>query len=50
MMAERLDALAEHSRAESRARPELGEHAAMYERDAARLRARITPSPASNCG
>ncbi|MGM7668239.1 phosphotransferase enzyme family protein [Microbacterium sp. A93] len=40
MIALRLDALARHSRAESDNRPELLTHAAMYERDAARMRAR----------
>lgn len=40
MMAERLDALAAHSRREASRRPELLAHALMYERDAARLRAR----------
>ncbi|MDQ0642262.1 phosphotransferase [Microbacterium murale] len=41
MMAARLDALAEHSRSESIARPELAAHAEMYERDATRLRDRL---------
>ncbi|WP_243233316.1 phosphotransferase [Microbacterium sp. CIAB417] len=40
MMATRLDALAEDSRRRAQTRPELDGHAAMYERDAARLRAR----------
>lgn len=40
MMAVRLDLLAADSRARSHARPELAAHAAMYDRDAARLRAR----------
>jgi len=39
-MATRLEELAVHSRTESHRRPELAEHAKMYERDAARLRAR----------
>ncbi|MGV2985771.1 phosphotransferase enzyme family protein [Microbacterium sp. AGC85] len=42
IMAARLDALAEHSRAGSIARPELAAHAEMYERDAVRLRDRLT--------
>lgn len=40
IMADRLDALAAHSRAHASITPELAHHAAMYERDAARLRAR----------
>ncbi len=40
VMAARLDALAEHTRGETARRPELLGHALMYERDAARLRAR----------
>ena len=39
-IAARLDALAAHSRAHASIRPELADHAAMYDRDAARLRAR----------
>ena len=41
MMAVRLDALANHSLRESTIRPELAMHAAMYERDAIRMRARV---------
>lgn len=43
-MADRLDALAQHSRTETVRRPELAVHAEMYERDAARLRARAPDS------
>lgn len=42
MIALRLDALALHSRAGSASRPELALHAAMYERDAARMHARLS--------
>ncbi|MFB7251617.1 phosphotransferase enzyme family protein [Microbacterium sp. NPDC056234] len=43
MMATRLDSLAVHSRAHASTRPELADHAAMYDRDATRLRTRARP-------
>ncbi|UYO96162.1 aminoglycoside phosphotransferase family protein [Microbacterium sp. M28] len=50
MMADRLDALAAHSRVHASDRPELAGHAAMYDRDAARLRARARTSSAVQHG